>query len=144
MNRLSGGSRLDKGRIQNLFTSTAKHARDHFRCRDVVDSVLQVLNDRTYIEYHNTYLAILGTYVLESRKQRIAVLPEHWPALLTVCVKVYQNATPDMNRSRILEVLQLIVHHGCSQSRLLFKTKTLLPVISMSLTKSDIKISPGR
>ncbi|KAJ8666945.1 hypothetical protein QAD02_008607 [Eretmocerus hayati] len=134
ISKLSGNSgKLDKERIVKLIYLLTDKANYYLKPKNVVRSTLQILQIRTskiYSEYFEMYLGILKKCVLQERSQRILVDPPLWQDLLSSCISILKKKIEHVDYVKLLEVMELLVLHGCSLSTLLLSARSLLFVIN--------------
>lgn len=134
ISKLTGNSgKLDKERVIKLLYLTTDKATYALKPRNVVFSVIQILQIQgasIYAEFYEIYLSILRKFVLQERSQRILIQASHWQELLNACLVVLEKVNPCVDYVKLLETIELIVRYGCSLSTLLFEARKLLPLIS--------------
>ncbi|KAK2581050.1 hypothetical protein KPH14_006093 [Odynerus spinipes] len=108
------------------------------KCNSLIKRVLEILHNRKYLFYCDTYLTILTTYILPVRLYRINILPEKLKELLSACINLYEESFMSVKKCTIVEAMQLIVQHGYVYSNLLLEIKQLLPFLEKIL--SDPKV----
>lgn len=122
--------------MNNLVFSTIRYSNEFLKSSDVISMVLQILDNKIYIHYQDTYLGILVTYVLSKTSNHSKISAEQWKELLIICMKLYKRQ--HLKKHIVLDALQMIVEHSFLHTNLLPYVKNLLPFLGIRTPSSNI------
>ncbi|KAL2712028.1 serine-protein kinase ATM-like isoform X3 [Vespula squamosa] len=108
------------------------------KCNGLIQRVLEILQNRKYLSYCNTYLTILITYIIPVRLYQINISSEQWEELLRACVNLYKDAFTSINKCVLIDTIQMIIQYAYMYSNLLLEVKKLLPFLVNILSDSKI------
>ncbi|XP_046831234.1 serine-protein kinase ATM isoform X2 [Vespa crabro] len=106
------------------------------KCNGLIQRVLEILQNRKYLSYCNTYLTILTTYIIPVRLYQINISSEQWEELLRACVNLYNDAS--INKCVVIDTIQTIIQHAYMYTDLSLEVKKLLPFLANILSDSKI------
>lgn len=124
---------MKRQNICNVLLNTIRYSHESrtltLKCNGLIQRVLEILQNRKYLSYCNTYLNILITYIIPVRLYQINISPEQWKELLTACVNLYKDAFASINKCILIDTIEMIIQYAYMYSNILLEVKKLLPFL---------------